>query len=347
MLTPAQNPRGAAKTICMGRTVVLSSTLSCFGEFQNRLPFMIAPSTGIATRDEASRYCQELALSHYENFSVASRLIPKNLRRHFFHVYAYCRYSDDLGDESRSPQEALDRLDSWQVELNDCFEGRPRHPIMIALAETIEKFSLRKKPFDDLISAFQQDQTVVRYETDDQLLDYCRRSANPVGRILLGLANVTSDRSMELSDAICSGLQLANFCQDMARDAAIGRIYLPKSRWQSRVIDEELITKQKPTPELCDVALKWCEDIADYFFTGWELTNQVPKWLARDIRLFIGGGLTVLDKIALAGGDVWTNRPVVTKLDKLKLFFRAMLTAQPPRRRVYKATLRSGNVTIE
>lgn len=300
-----------------------------------------SPKPATEVLDEASRYCRRLAESHYENFSVASRLLPKVLRPHFQHIYAYCRWSDDLADESESPQQALEKLDGWQKELDACFQGRPAHPIMIALHTTIRQFDLKPEPFNDLLSAFRQDQTVLRYESDERLVDYCRRSANPVGRILLGLARTDSPECLAWSDSICTGLQLANFCQDMSRDAAMNRIYLPKSRWSVRGVDEAMLLNQTSTEALKQTALDWCNDISDYFHQGWELTRHVPTWLARDVRLFIGGGLTVLDKIAQARGDVWTKRLEVGKWDKLYLLIRACLTGRPPRRRNYSMQPRS------
>jgi squalene synthase HpnC len=291
-----------------------------------------APRRNRVSSHEASQYCKKLAESHYENFSIASQLLPRSLRRHFHHIYAYCRWSDDLADESPDPQEALRRLDWWQSQLNECFLGQATHPVMIALAETAGEFKLTQQPFNDLLSAFRQDQSVVRYDNDSQLLDYCQRSANPVGRILLSLAKVTDLQCIAWSDDICTGLQLANFCQDMSRDAAIGRIYLPRARWTQFQIDEATILHRVATPALQSTLLQWCNDITNYFDRGWPLTKRVPGWLARDVRLFASGGLKILTEIAAVHGDVWTNRPEVGKWSKLYLLLRAILTSRPPRR---------------
>ncbi len=308
------------------------------------IPASSKPATEVL--DEASRFCRRLAESHYENFSVASRLLPKNLRPHFHHIYAYCRWSDDLADESENPQQALEKLDNWQKELDDCFQGRPSHPIMIALYATVEEFDLKQEPFNNLLSAFRQDQNVLRYESDEQLIDYCRRSADPVGRILLGLARIDAQECLAWSDSICTGLQLANFCQDMSRDAAMNRIYLPKSRWAARGVDEAMILQRKSNEALKQTTLDWCNGIAEYFHRGWELTRHVPSWLARDVRLFAGGGLKVLDKIAEADGDVWTKRLEVGKFDKLCLMLRACMTSRPPRRKRYDVNSRSRSTSL-
>jgi squalene synthase HpnC len=280
---------------------------------------------------QASNYCRDLAHSHYENFSIASCLIPKSLRRHLYHVYAYCRWSDDLADESDSPAQAIERLAWWQDELDNCFQGQGNHPVMIALKSTIHTFGLSKQPFDDLLSAFRQDQIVTRYDSDDQLHDYCRRSANPVGRIILQMARVDAPECLEWSDQICTGLQLANFCQDMSRDAIKQRIYLPRSRWEPSQVTEAMILQRQCRPELQLATVRWALDIRERFYDGWQLTDHVPAWLARDIRLFASGGLAILHRIAQRQGDVWSKRIEVSRQDKLRLFLRAVFSKRLPR----------------
>src|SRR5438128_3566264 len=167
---------------------------------------------------EARAYCGRLARNHYENFSVASVLLPRRLLGHFHAIYAYCRWADDLGDETGGGPEALALLGWWRDELLRCYDRRPTHPVMIALRPTIDRFRIPPEPFLDLLRAFEQDQKVKRYETLEQLLDYCRCSANPVGRLVLYVCRAHDAERVALSDAICTGLQLANFWQDVARD---------------------------------------------------------------------------------------------------------------------------------
>jgi len=288
---------------------------------------------------QASEYCRRLAIAHYENFSVASRLIPQNIRPHFYHIYAYCRWADDLADESSNNHEALERLDWWQTELDRCFAGEATHPVFVALRSTLRTYRLDQQPFSDLLSAFRQDQTVDRYETDEPLKDYCRRSANPVGRILLQLANVDSDRCFDWSDSICTSLQLVNFAQDMSRDAAIGRIYLPRSRWSRYGLHEQMILERIATRPLQCTVLDWLDEIREGFYSGWQLTNHVPGWLSRDVRLFAGGGLAITDAIVKREGDVWSQRIQLSKPTKFWLLTRAMITRLPPRRLTSKQTL--------
>ncbi len=175
------------------------------------------------------RYCRRLARRHYENFTVASLLLPRYLRQHFYNIYAYCRWADDLADEAGDPRRAMDLLGWWEKQLHGCYRGQWSHPVFVALGDTIRKFNIPPDPFVNLLVAFRQDQQVTRYETFDHLLNYCRYSANPVGRLILHLGECGTAEREVLADSICTGLQLANFWQDVARDWDRGRIYLPLS----------------------------------------------------------------------------------------------------------------------
>jgi squalene synthase HpnC len=290
------------------------------------------PSSATLDLARARDYCRALATQHYENFSVASFLIPAKLREHFYTIYAYCRWSDHLADESGSPGVALERLAWWQSQLDDCFQGQASHPVMVALRETIRDYALDKSPFKALLSAFRQDQSTYRYETDAELLDYCARSANPVGRILLALAKASTPDNQEKSDRICTGLQLINFCQDVPKDAKLNRIYFPRQRWQAYGLTEGDFLEGRATVVLCRAMLDWAREISNYFYEGWELTYAVPTWLSRDIRLFAGGGLILANKIVAADGNVWSTRIDVSRWNKTSLLIRALLTSQPPKR---------------
>src|SRR6516165_9592442 len=177
---------------------------------------------------EARSYCSRLARTHYENFTVASLLLPRRLLQHFHNVYAYCRWADDLADETGGGAHALSLLNWWKQELIRCYEGEPSHPVMVALYDTIRQFRIPRDPFIDLLCAFEGDQLVKRYQTYEQLLGYCRYSANPVGRLVLYLCQAFDRERAQLADHVCTALQLANFWQDVARDYALGRIYLPE-----------------------------------------------------------------------------------------------------------------------
>jgi squalene synthase HpnC len=284
------------------------------------------PSLTAAVPLEVAReYCRNLALRHYENFSIASFLVPGSLRQDFFHVYAYCRWSDDLADEVDSPERSTQLLQWWRSELRLCFRGEARHPVFVALQDSRSRHALKPEPFEHLLDAFEQDQTVNRYPDDAALLAYCKGSANPVGRILLTLANVDSEESRNLSDRICTGLQIANFCQDMQRDAEMNRIYLPQERWLRHGLSECDILSPQPDDRLKSALQELVLTARSHLMSGLPLTRQVPRWLARDIQLFARGGLTILRNIELAGCDVWSKPIEVTKSQKLALLFQAIL----------------------
>ena len=278
------------------------------------------------TLPQAEAYCRYVATSHYENFQIASWFLPRHLRQDFANIYAYCRWADDCADEARSPSEATQLLMWWQGEVNSLFRGdRPRHPVMVALSATLQRHHLSQTPFDDLIGAFVQDQTKQRYDNSQELLDYCRRSANPVGRLILQLAQAARDHeNLRLSDQICTGLQLANFCQDMARDALLGRIYAPREMWSAHSVDEVMILAGRPTDQLRSLLKAWTIIARRHLEAGAPLRHRVPRWLALDIELFRGGGLAILDEIQRAQFDVWTWRPTVGKLHKLRVLLAAL-----------------------
>jgi squalene synthase HpnC len=276
------------------------------------------------TLDEAQAWCQRLTESHYENFHVASWFLPRDLRPHFHAIYAYCRVSDDLGDEVGDSSVALALLDFWGRELDACYEGRARHPVFVALAQTIKECFIPKEPFADLLTAFRQDQIVTHYETIDDLLAYCRYSANPVGRLVLYACAESNEENFALSDATCTALQLANFWQDVREDYARGRIYLPKKDMDFYLVTEEYIAEKIVTPEFR--ALMHCE--VDYarslFEEGLPLIGKVHRDLAIDLDLFSRGGLEILRAIERQGYDVLSARPAISKGRKLALMMRAV-----------------------
>jgi squalene synthase HpnC len=274
----------------------------------------------------ARAHCRRIALGHYENFLVASVLLPRKMKQPFYNVYAFCRHADDLADESPSPEIATERLGHWQQQLDRCFAGQSvDHPIFIALSDTILQFRLQKRPFDDLLDAFRQDQVKVRFANFAELLDYCRRSANPVGHIVLRLADADSPENIALSDSICTGLQLANHWQDIRRDFQAGRIYLPQDALASVSITESALGQPKACEELKHLIASQCQRAREFLIAGLPLADRVPRWLASDIRLFAHGGLETLDAIARQDHDTIAQRPTVSKTRQLKLVIRAML----------------------
>jgi squalene synthase HpnC len=280
------------------------------------------------TLEEARAYCKHLAETHYENFHVASWFLPKALRPHFHSIYAYCRISDDLGDEVGDTAAALALLDLWGRELDACYEGRARHPVFVALHETIRACSIPKEPFADLLVAFRQDQTVTRFATMDDVFAYCRYSANPVGRLVLYACGEVSPDTMaekfRLSDATCTALQLANFWQDVRVDYAKGRIYLPLEDMKRFSVSEETIAAGVATAEFREL-LRYEVDFARGLFEqGLPLIGMVNRELALDLDLFSRGGLEILRAIERRDYDVLSARPAISKRTKLQLAVRAL-----------------------
>ena len=269
---------------------------------------------------EAQEYCRQLATSHYENFTVASFLLPRDLRPHFHSIYAYCRWADDLADETAGGDESLRLLEWWEDELAACYRGDARHPVFVALRHTIDEFGVPIEPFQNLLLAFRQDQYRNRYETFNELLAYCRNSANPVGRLVLYLGRAATPENFALSDSICTGLQLANFCQDVARDYDRGRIYLPLDDCRAAGYDEAMFQRREFNPAFRRLLAGQVDRAEALLRAGEPLVRSVPRGLQLDVALFIRGGLAVLNRIRAQDYDVWRRRPVVSKLAKLRLF---------------------------
>lgn len=289
----------------------------------------------------ARGYVRELATGHYENFTVVSKLLPANLREHFAAVYAFCRWADDLGDEVApgDPRKSLDLLAWWRRELDDCYAGKPRHPVFVALGPTIEKFDVPVQPFGDLIGAFEQDQRVRRYQTWEQVLDYCTRSADPVGRLVLYLCGYRDAERQRYSDRTCTALQLTNFWQDVRRDIIErDRIYVPADILAKHGATHEDMVACVLRPAACvgDVsrrtqaasrtALKECCDRTwPLFEEGRKLWPMVRPEVRLSIRLFSLGGQRVLRLVEKTGYDTLNHRPKLSKAGKLWLMAGAMV----------------------
>jgi squalene synthase HpnC len=291
----------------------------------NKLPSEYAIPDQAPSLAVAQEYCRRLARSHYENFSVASWFLPKRLRQHFFNVYAYCRISDDLGDEVGDTNLSLQLLDQWESELNKCYDGVPRHPVFVALAETVRQFEIPKQTFADLLTAFRQDQRVVRYQTFEDVVAYCRYSANPVGHLVLYLCGYRDAERQTLSDYTCTALQLANFWQDVSVDYAKGRIYLPLEDLRTFQVTEADIAAQRNSAQFCDLMNFEVERARNWFERGLPLIKLVDKELAIDLDLFSRGGQEILNAIEAQGYNVLGRRPSISKSRKLALVARAAL----------------------
>lgn len=301
--------------------------------------------------EQARAYCRRLAQSHYENFSVATWFLPRRLNQHFYNVYSYCRISDDLGDEVGDPQRSLALLDEWESELNATYlslvypaqsgiqsnveelrrepghheRTGPRHPVFVALRETIRECSIPRQPFADLLTAFRQDQRVKRYDTLADVLEYCHYSANPVGRLVLHVCGYSDDERQQLSDYTCTALQLANFWQDVAVDYGKGRVYLPLEDLRCFGVEEQVIASGRATPQFVELMKFEVARAREWFERGLPLASKVDSELAIDIELFTRGGQEVLNAIERQGYDVLHRRPAISKFRKLLLVCRAAL----------------------
>ena len=291
----------------------------------SRLPSAYAIPPTAPTLDDAREYCARLARSHYENFSVASWFLPSRLRQHFFNVYAYCRISDDLGDEVGDTNASLVLLDQWQRELDACYDGSPRHPVFVALAQTVRQFDIPKHEFSDLLTAFRQDQTTTRFETFNDVLAYCHYSANPVGHLVLYLCGYRDAGRQQLSDFTCTALQLANFWQDVSVDYEKGRIYLPLEDLRRFGVSEDDIAKKRNTADFCMMMKFEVDRARDWFRQGLPLIAKVDHELAIDLDLFSRGGLEILHAIEKQNYAVLGNRPAISKTRKLALVAHAAM----------------------
>ena len=299
---------------------------------------------------EALAYCERLARGHYENFSVATWFLPERMRSHFYSIYAYCRISDDLGDEVGDPQLSLRLLDEWEEELNATYLSlvqplpldilnkkaeqlepapslrnplRPRHPVFIALRETVRACNIPRDPFANLLKAFRQDQTRGRYQTFDDVLAYCHYSANPVGHLVLYACGYADEYRQQLSDFTCTALQLANFWQDVWPDYGKGRIYIPLDDMQRYGVSEQDIASRRFSPQFRELMKFEVERARDWFARGLPLASNVDKELAIDIELFTRGGQEILNAIERQDYDVLSRRPAISKPRKLWLVARA------------------------
>jgi squalene synthase HpnC len=277
------------------------------------------------TPAEATAYTHWLATHHYENFHVVSFLLPKGLHQDFYNVYSFCRWSDDLGDEMGDKQESLRLLGWWRGELHKMYGGEAVHPVFIALRETVARHSLPQEPFDDLITAFERDQVITRFPTYDDVFDYCKYSANPVGRLVLYLCGYSDPERQRLSDYTCTALQLANFWQDVAVDMQIDRVYIPLEALDRHRYSLDSLFAHRETPEFRAVMREIVDRTRDLFHQGLPLVGMVNKRLSLDLDLFSRGGLRVLDKIEQQNYNVLARRPAISKMERVALLLSSLI----------------------
>lgn len=279
------------------------------------------------TLEQAYQYCDQLARSHYENFPVGSILVPKRLRKHFHSIYSFARIADDFADEEygeeHTERERLELIEQWHGMLIESLSGRARHPVFVALAQTRSQFDLPATLFEDLLSAFAQDVTVRRYQTFEQLLDYCRRSANPIGRLVLLLFGHRDEQLHSWSDDICTGLQLANHWQDVEIDLEKDRVYIPEEDLSRYGLSVNELRRRRVASEFKQLMRFQVGRARELFARGKPLCTSVGGRLGLELRAVWLGGMRILERLEQNGYDVFTRRPVITPADKFRILVRA------------------------
>ncbi len=271
------------------------------------------------THAEAEQYTRWLATHHYENFHVVSFLLPKRLHQDFYNVYSFCRWADDLGDEMGDTAESLRLLGWWRGELEAMYRGQVQHPVFVALEGTARKYQLPQQLFADLISAFEHDQRVTRYANWDEVFEYCRCSANPVGRLVLRLCGYSDEERDRMSDATCTALQLANFWQDVTVDLEKDRVYLPQDLFARHGYTLDDLRAGTFNAAFQNVMRDAIEVARKLFIEGLPLVKTVDKRLAFDLELFSRGGMRVLEKIEQQNYNVLAARPAISKFERVQL----------------------------
>jgi squalene synthase HpnC/squalene synthase HpnD len=276
--------------------------------------------------ETAQRYTRWLATHHYENFGVVSWLLPRELHQHFYNVYAYCRWSDDIGDEINDPNRSLELFRAWEEDLRHCWRHgeQPLHPVFIALRETVREKHTPLKLYLDLLKAFRQDQKIKRYPTWDAVLQYCVYSANPVGRLVLHLCDYRDEERQKLSDFTCTALQLANFWQDVGCDLEKGRIYIPLEELANHGLTEDDIVHRRFDKRYASLMQSLIGRTREMFAEGLPLSDKVDGDLRTDIELFSRGGIAILNAIEASGYNTLSRRPSLSKWTKASLLARAV-----------------------
>ncbi len=274
----------------------------------------------------ARRAARRLALGHYENFVVVALPLPRRLHQDFCNIYGFCRYADDLADLSPNPAVALQRLKEFGEDLRRVYRGQPLHPLLLALRQTVRRHDIPIDPFLQLLDAFEQDQRITRYQNMAQLHDYCQRSANPVGHLVLHLCGYRDPRRRALADCTCTALQLANFWQDVSRDADSGRIYLPLESLQQFKVSQEQILQKRADENYRAMMQYHVRQTAALFAQGRKLLPLLARPYRAAVALYSDGGEAILGRIAAIDYNTLTTRPRVGKWSQLMLLLRRMIS---------------------
>ena len=279
------------------------------------------------------KYCEDLTKKHYENFPVASFLIPKDKRKYIYAVYAFARAADDFADEpgiEGGREKRLALIDEWNAKLNDCYSGKAYDPIFIALGETVKDCKIPKELLENLLNAFRQDIVKSRYKNFNEVLGYCKNSANPVGRLVLTVFDIQGDELFNNSDKICTALQLANFWQDVKVDLLKDRIYIPEDDMVKFGVSEVDLVNKNDSSAFRNLINFQVERTEKLFEEGKELfellkNESKSKRLILELKLTWLGGKEILNKIKAIDYDVLKTRPKLNLFDKLKLIMKTII----------------------
>jgi squalene synthase HpnC len=280
------------------------------------------------TTDEAFAYCASITEAHYENFPVASFFLPEEKRPYIQALYAFSRVADDFADELHRPaDERMEELNAWEEHLRRCYEGEAEHPVFIALRETVKRYDIPIDPLRDLLTAFKRDVTQSRYETFEDLLSYCRCSANPVGRLVLMIFNYREEFLFEYSDSICTALQLTNFWQDINIDREKDRLYIPLEDFERYKYSVEEWQDKKVTDGFLDLMRFEVQRTKDLFYRGAQLPSVVAKDLQLELKLIWFGGMEILRMIEKYHYNTIDNRPKLGLMSKVKILLLSLFVS--------------------
>lgn len=275
--------------------------------------------------DSARIICKNLAMRHYENFPVGRFGVPKVRRPDIHAIYAFARIADDFADEPEYEGRRIELLDDWQRQLDEIVAGKgAEHPVFTALGETIRTRNFPVSLLSDLLSAFKQDVVKQRYESWEEVLDYCRRSANPVGRLVLHVCGQSRDELLPMSDALCTGLQLANFWQDLSVDHARGRSYIPMDDARRHGVDVEALVRGEPQPGFPALFAELTGRTRAMYETARALPGQLRGGLRIEIAATWHGGRTILERAAALGDQALRRRPGLSMVDKAAIVLKSL-----------------------
>ncbi len=301
-------------------------------------PVAATPAAEPCTVEQAFAFCERMARDHYENFPVASRFVPEPLRKYVWAIYAFARSADDFADEPRHAGRRYEALADWEEKLEACFHREAEHPVFVALRETVERRDIPISPLRDMLAAFKMDLAITRYPTFESLRNYCSRAAHPVGRLVLYVFDYRDPNLHRFSDDLCTALHLTNFIQDVGRDHARGRIYLPMEDLGHFGVREEDIAAGRVTPEFRDLLRFEVARARSFYERGRPLADRLGRDLGFELNLIFHGGMAVLDRIEAVGYDVFSQRPQLTMADKVRMVTRSAAhrwrgEGKPPRSR--------------